>query len=77
MKAEKDTPEIKCPKGEVVCVTILDREQNIVFVITEKPLSDQHTLYEFSGGKLVRLGRGQSPLELEEKYHVKKRMGIQ
>ena len=76
-KAKENKPEVKYPKGEDVCVTCYDRSGRAMFLITSKPLVGYFFLYEFTGDGLVKLGKGQSPLELEERFHVKKRMGVE
>ena len=46
-----------------------------MFLITHKPLVDTYFIYEFTGDGLVKLGKGQSPSELEKKFDVKRRIG--
>lgn len=76
-KAKSEQPEIKYPKGEDVCVTCYERGGvKPLFLITTKPLTGYFFLYEFTADELVKLGKGQSPLELEERFEVKKRMGV-
>ena len=72
-----EKPEIKYPKGENICVTCYDSSGNRLFLITHKPLVDIYFIYEFTGDGLVKLGKGQSPLELEAKFNVRKRMGVE
>lgn len=76
-KAKEENPEVKYPKGENVCVTYCERSGKPLFLITTKPLTGHFFLYEFTGDGLVRLGKGLSPLELEEKFDVRKRMGVE
>lgn len=76
-KAKLEQPEIKYPKGEEVCVTCCERGGKPLFLITNKPMTGYFFLYEFTGDGLVKLGKGLSPLELEEKFEVKKRMGVE
>lgn len=75
-KPKQNKTEVKYPKGEDACVRCLDRDGNPLFLITTKPLTGNFFLYEFTKDGLVRLGKGQSPLELEEKFDVRKRMGV-
>lgn len=75
-KAKSEQPEVKYPKGEDVCVTCCERGGKPLFLITTKPLSGYFFLYEFTGDKLIKLGKGSSPLELEERFEVKRRMGV-
>ena len=67
--------EVKYPKGENVCVTCCERGGKPMFLITNKPLIDTYFIYEFTGDGLVKLGKGQSPSELEKKFDVKRRIG--
>ena len=67
--------EVKYPKGENVCVTCCKRGGEPMFLITYKPLVDTYFIYEFTGDELVKLGKGQSPSELEKKFDVKRRIG--
>lgn len=76
-KIKSEKSEIKYPKGEDVCVTCCDRDGKQLFLITHKPLVDTYFIYEFTGDGLVKLGKGQSPLELEVKFNVRKRMGVE
>ena len=68
---------VKCPKGEDSCVTYYGPDGNPLFRLTTKPSTGHFFLYEFTASGLVRLGKGRSPLELEEKYDVRKRMGVE
>ena len=77
MTKSKEKPGIKYPKGEDVCVTCCDRGGDPLFLITTKPLTGYFFLYEFTADGLVKRGKGQSPLELEEKYNVRDRMGAE
>lgn len=76
-KAKPEQPKIKYPKGEEVCVTHCERGGKPLFLITNKHLTGYFSLYEFTEDGLVRLGKGFSPLELEEKFEIKKRMGVE
>lgn len=66
--------EAKYPKGEDVCVVCCKRGGEPLFLVTTKPLTGYFFLYEFTGDGLKKLGKGLSPLELEEKFDVKRRM---
>lgn len=76
-KSKKNEPEVKYPKGEDICVTCCERGGKPLLLITTKPLTGYFFLYEFTEDGLVKLGKGQSPLELEERFNVKKRMGVE
>lgn len=73
---KKTEQEIRYPKGEDVCVTCCGTSGAPMFLITSKPMTGYYFLYEFTETGLTKLGKGQSPLELEERFQVKKRMGV-
>ena len=56
-------------------MTCSERGGKPMFLITHKPLIDTYFIYEFTGDGLVKLGKGQSPSELERKFDVKRRIG--
>lgn len=76
MSRAKESPAVKYPKCEDVCVTCCESGGKPLFLITTKPLTGYFFLYEFTADGLIKLGKGQSPLELEEKFNVRKRMGV-
>ena len=62
--------EVRLPKGEVAWI-----EYTVggvpLFEITSKPSRDCYFLYEvLENGTLKKLGRGRTPRDLEEKFHV-------
>lgn len=70
--------EPKYPKGERVWVGIYNKDHEPMFIITSKESSrDYYFLYELIGGSFKKLGRARSPKELEEKYDVDKRIGVE
>lgn len=73
---KKTEQEVRYPKGEDVCVTCCGANGTPMFLITSKPMTGYYFLYEFTETGLTKLGKGQSPLELEERFQVKKRMGV-
>lgn len=77
MSPKSERLEVKYPKGEDVCVTCCERGGKPLFLITTKPLTGNFFLYEFTDNGLKKLGKGVSPLELEEKFDVKRRMGAE
>lgn len=62
--------KIKYPKGETVCVSYYNTKHELCFTLTQKIGSDFYVLYECSDGKLNKLGKSQSPLDLEEKFQI-------
>ena len=75
MNKEKNQ-EIKYPRGENVCVIYCDCRGKPFFLITTKPITGCFFIYEFKEDGLTRLGKGLSPIELEERFDVRKRMGV-
>ena len=47
-----------------------------VAILTSKEPSNVFFLYERVGDDYVKLGKGNSPLELEERYDIRSRMGM-
>ena len=76
-KLKQEQPEVKYPKGEDVCVTYCERGGAPKFLITHKPLTGAYFIYEFTGDELVKMGKGQSPTELELKFDIKRRVGAE
>jgi hypothetical protein len=74
---KSDSAGVKYPKGEDVCVTCFNRDKEPLFLITNKPNAKIFYIYEFVGNELIKLGKGSSPLELENKFNVAKRMGVE
>lgn len=66
MAGSKTSP----PKTEIVWETIFDGKHNIKYVITSKLERDYYFLYEVADGKLSKLGRAKSPLELKSKHGI-------
>jgi hypothetical protein len=66
----------KCPKGETARVGYYNRSGDRVFLLTEKQNGDRwFFLYEDQpDGTIKKLGRAKSPVELENKYDVSKKM---
>lgn len=66
----------KYPKGERVWVSYYNADHELVFILTSKePAREYYFLYELANGTFKKLGRGQSPKELEKKYSVDRKMG--
>ena len=64
------------PRTERVVVTYFNTKEEAIAILTLKPTDGSFFLYEISGEDIKRLGKGVNPLVLEEKYHIRKRMGI-
>lgn len=61
----------KIPQSETIITSCL-QDGSITHIITSKLVGGNviYTLYESSGGEFVRLGKGPSPLALEDKYQI-------
>lgn len=67
-------PQFKLPKGEEICTRYYSLGGKPVFLMSVKALVGIFSLYEITDGAISRLGNGESPIELEEKFNVRKRM---
>lgn len=56
------------PTGGIVWVSHYDKEHDLRYIITSKPVRDSYSLYELKEGRFVRWGRGQDPQKLAERY---------
>jgi len=56
------------PKGEIVWVSHYDKNGNLRYITTSKPMGDYYFLYELKDDKFVKLGRDRNPSALESKY---------
>ena len=63
------------PKGEQIRVSYLNGDRVLCFLVTEKP-NIGFSLYEVSADGLKRIGKARSPVELERKYDVLRKVGI-
>lgn len=59
-----------CPRGEIAWTGYYDREGVLKYLTTSKPTREYYYLYKVENGKLEKLGRSKSPIELEERYEV-------
>ena len=63
------------PRNEQVWVRYQDTGHKLLFILTSKKDSrDWYFLYELMDGQFKKLGKSRSPVELEEKFHVRERM---
>ena len=60
----------KISNGERVWTAYLDNSGKIRYLITSKATRDYYYLYECTEDGLRKLGRAQSPKELEERFKV-------
>lgn len=67
---------IRLPKGEDISVQYFNRTGDLVGLVTRNRLSGKFSLYFVEGDAIRKLGSDQSPIELETKYKVRERMGI-
>lgn len=69
-----DISKIVYPKNEFVWVQYCNNEDELVYIITSKQSRDCYYLYEFTDGAFNKLGKSQSPVDLEAKFKVVERI---
>lgn len=70
--------EPKYPKGEQIWVAYYTSGRELLFILTSKETSrEYYFLYELLDGAFKKLGRSRSPRELEEKFDVNRRLGVE
>lgn len=68
--------EPKCPKGERPWVGYYNTKHDLRYLITSKTNDrSYYFLYEVANGELKKLGKSQSPKDLEKKFEVHKKLG--
>lgn len=65
---------IKYPKNEDRWFHYFTSKHILMFLMTSNHSRDWYYLYEFVDGKFVKLGKGKSPTELEDRFQVDKRL---
>lgn len=65
---------IKYPKNELIWFHYFNRNHIFMFLSTSNLSREWYYLYELIDGKLVKLGKGKSPTELEERFDVDNRL---
>ncbi len=65
---------IKYPKNEICWFHYFTSKHILMFLMTSNNSREWYYLYEFKDGKFVKLGRGKSPTELENKFEVEKQL---
>ncbi len=60
----------RLPKNEILWERYYNKDGEMLFVMTSDKLAETYTLYSYKDGFFVRLGRGRSPTELEQKNSV-------
>lgn len=64
---------MRYPKGETVWVSYINRNEELLFIITSKPIRDFYFLYEVVNGEFKKLGKAKTPIELEKNFKVNNR----
>jgi len=65
---------ISCPRGEQIWLRYNNLDGELLFMLTSKVSNrDYYYLYEVKEGSLEKLGRARTPIELEDKFSIKKR----
>ena len=67
---------IRIPKGEDISVQYFNRNGDLVNLVTWNRLNERFSLYSVEGGTIRKLGSDQSPIELDVKFKVRERMGM-
>lgn len=64
------------PKNEHVETSYYNKNHELRFVLTSKPMRSSWVLYEYDKGtdSLVKQGEGSSPPDIEEKFNVIERL---
>ena len=57
---------VKTPKGELSWVRELNDKGEEIYLITSNLVRTIYYLYAINGDKLIKLGKGSSPLDLEK-----------
>lgn len=65
-----DKSKYKYPRGEHVWTNYINIHGDLMFIVTTKPSSNFYYLYELIDNNFVKLGRGDSPPELENRFNV-------
>lgn len=71
-----DKRELIYPKGERVWVGYYNTNHELILILTSKESRDYYYLYELVDGGFKKLGRARSPVELEERFEVNKRLVV-
>lgn len=67
--------QIKYPRGETVWVGYYDVRKNLRFIMTSKENDRSlYFLYKLVDGRFKKIGRAQSPKEIEDKFEILKRL---
>lgn len=57
---------VKAPKGELSWVRELNDKGEEIYLITSNSVRTIYYLYAINGDKLIKLGKGSSPIDLEK-----------
>lgn len=63
-------------KNEIPKVGYINKDGIEFAVITANQTETQFFFYEFDGNEYKKLGKANSPPELEKRFNIKERMGI-
>lgn len=67
---------MKYPKGEIVWVSYYNMKGELRFIMTSKQARDFYFLYEVIDGEFKKLGKGNNPTKLEEKFNLKENLSV-
>ena len=63
------------PKSEELVTTYNLKDHTTVYVMSYDRFKGVYILYSYANGKIKKIGRGENPLNLEEKYSVAENIG--
>lgn len=69
-----DISKVAYPRNEFVWVQYYNNVGELEYIITSKQLRDCYYLYEYEDGSFIKLGKAQSPVDLETKFKVVERI---
>lgn len=69
-----DKSKYKFPKGENVWTYYCNASGELMFIMTAKIQRDYYYLYELNDTSFIKLGRSKSPIDLEQKFDVNKKL---
>lgn len=64
----------KCPKNELRWTAYTNIDGEIIFRMTSNLSREIYYLYEFIDNEFKKVGRGRTPIELEEKFNIVARL---
>lgn len=66
--------KFKCPKNELKWTVYTNIHEEVVFRMTSNLSREIYYLYELIDNEFKKVGRGRTPIELEEKFNIMARL---